>query len=89
MIDKDTYTFSRTYSNGQTLSITQEFEEGTSWPVVLQDFIKFLEFCTFVGVKDKVSVEDSPFLTEEWEGPIHPPAEALKGYEEDENNAGW
>jgi hypothetical protein len=89
MIDKDTYTFSRTNSDGMTISVTTQFNEETSWPVILQDFIKFLELCTFVGVKDKVSVEDSPFLSEDWYGPVHPPAEALKGYEEDEDNAGW
>jgi hypothetical protein len=82
MIDKDTYTFSRTTNEGLTVSITQEVEEGTSWPIVLQDFIKFLELCTFVGVKDKVSVEDSPFLSEDWYGPTHPAPE-------DTDNAGW
>jgi hypothetical protein len=91
--DKCSYTFSYTDCEGLVTTVTKEYEYDTSWPIVLQTFTEFLEVVTFRGVKDKVSVEDSPYLTEQWEGPVHPPADVFKGYnedsEEDEDNAGW
>jgi hypothetical protein len=82
MIDKDLYTFSRTNSEGNTVSITMNYNDDTTWHIVLQDFIKFLELCGYVGVNGKVSAQDSPFLSDDWYGPVHPAPE-------DADNVGW
>lgn len=49
----------------------KKYADDTPWPIILQDFLIFLESTGYMGVKSRVSVEDSPFLDERWEGPVH------------------
>lgn len=51
--------------------VQKKYADDIPWPVILQDFITFLESIGYMGVKKRVSVEDSPFLDERWEGPVH------------------
>lgn len=44
------------------------YDDGTSWPTVLQDFLFFLEATGYVGVRDKVRIEYSPFRESAWFG---------------------
>lgn len=48
------------------------YDDCVPWPHILKDFIRFLEGAGYHSVAKRVSVEDSPFLTEEWTGPVHP-----------------
>lgn len=73
--DKVSYTFSHTDCEGLTVTVTQEFPWDSPWTDALQSFVQFLETCTFVGVKQKVSIEDSPFVSDNWTGPVHPAPE--------------
>lgn len=60
-----TFTFSFK-ENGTTLVKQQLFEEGTTWPVVLESFLNFLEASGYVGVKAKVRLEENPFVESDW-----------------------
>jgi hypothetical protein len=44
------------------------YDDGTSWPNILQDFLFFLEATGYVGVRDKVRIEHSPFMESGWFG---------------------
>lgn len=44
------------------------YDDGTPWPNVLQDFLFFLEATGYVGVRDKVRLEYSPFREGGWFG---------------------
>lgn len=52
--------------NNVTLTKNQVFEEGTTWPVVLESFLNFLEASGYVGVKAKVRLEENPFVESDW-----------------------
>jgi len=60
-----TFTFSFK-EEGQTLVKQQVFEEGSTWPVVLESFLNFLEASGYVGVKAKVRLEENPFVESSW-----------------------
>lgn len=60
-----TFVFSCTEQN--TTNVKQQwFPEGTTWPVVLESFINFLEASGYVGVKNKVRVQENPFVESDW-----------------------
>lgn len=44
----------------------QRFPEGTTWPVVLESFLNFLEATGYIGVKAKVRLEENPFVESDW-----------------------
>tara|TARA_R110000822_G_scaffold139797_7_gene277443 strand:+ start:44 stop:325 length:282 start_codon:yes stop_codon:yes gene_type:complete len=51
------------------ITFTIKYDDGTPWPNVLQDFLFFLEATGYVGVRDKVRIEYSPFRESEgWFG---------------------
>ena len=51
------------------ITFTIKYGEGTPWPNVLQDFLFFLEATGYVGVREKVRIEHSPFRESEgWFG---------------------
>lgn len=60
-----TFTFSFK-EDGITLVKQQVFEEGSTWPVVLESFLNFLEASGYVGVKAKVRLEENPFVESDW-----------------------
>ena len=60
-----TFTFSFK-EDGTTLVKQQVFEEGSTWPVVLESFLNFLEASGYVGVKAKVRLEENPFVESDW-----------------------
>lgn len=60
-----TFTFSFK-EDGITLVKQQVFEEGSTWPVVLESFLNFLEASGYVGVKAKVRLEENPFVESAW-----------------------
>ena len=47
------------------------YDEGEPWSVLLNDFITFLEASGFEGVRKRVSIEESPFVDDRWQGPTH------------------
>ena len=49
-----------------TLVKQQVFEEGSTWPAVLESFLNFLEASGYVGVKAKVRLEENPFTESDW-----------------------
>ena len=60
-----TFTFSFK-EEGITLVKQQVFEEGSTWPVILESFLNFLEASGYVGVKAKVRLEENPFVESDW-----------------------
>lgn len=60
-----TFTFSFK-EDGITLVKQQVFEEGSTWPVILESFLNFLEASGYVGVKAKVRLEENPFVESDW-----------------------
>jgi len=60
-----TFTFSFK-EEGTTLVKQQVFEEGSTWPAVLESFLNFLEASGYVGVKAKVRLEENPFVERGW-----------------------
>jgi hypothetical protein len=47
------------------------YEEDVPWSMIMQRFVEFLEGTGYIGVREKVSIEDSPFLDGYWFGPVH------------------
>jgi hypothetical protein len=67
--DETDYTQSFVFSfkeDNTTLVKQQVFEEGTTWPVVLESFLGFLEASGYIGVKEKVRIEANPFMESDW-----------------------
>ena len=60
-----TFTFSFK-EDGITLVKQQVFEEGSTWPVILESFLGFLEASGYIGVKNKVRLEENPFVESDW-----------------------
>lgn len=60
-----TFTFSFK-EDGITLVKQQVFEVGSTWPVILESFLNFLEASGYVGVKAKVRLEENPFVESDW-----------------------
>jgi hypothetical protein len=48
------------YPEATSVKIRHYFSEGTTWPVVLYQFCKFLESTGYVGIVEKVVLRD-PF----------------------------
>ena len=57
------------------------YDDGTPWPDVLQDFLFFLESTGYVGVRDKVRIEYSPFREGGWLGEYYDSDDGDDGYE--------
>ena len=75
-----TFTFSFK-EDGTTLVKQQVFEEGSTWPVVLESFLNFLEASGYVGVKAKVRLEENPFVESDWTlGTFEAEASDMKAY---------
>lgn len=47
------------------------YAEDTPWSVFMQRFVEFLEGTGYVGVSKRVSLEHSPFIEDNWFGPVH------------------
>ena len=60
-----TFTFSFK-EDGTTLVKQQLFAEGVTWPKVLESFLGFLEASGYIGVKEKVRIEENRFMESEW-----------------------
>ena len=69
-MNKVTFSFIRTDYDSSS-SVVREYLDLTPWTKVLNDFITFLEGAGYIDVRRRVSVEESPFLGDEWEGPTH------------------
>ena len=63
-----------------TLIKQQVFEEGSTWPVVLESFLNFLEASGYVGVKAKVRIEDNPFTESDWTLGTFEAEQSMKAY---------
>jgi hypothetical protein len=63
--DGQSFVFSCAEEN-KTLVKQQAFEFGTPWPSVLESFLEFLEAVGYIGVRDKVRIEDNPFVESSW-----------------------
>lgn len=70
-------TFSMSDDDG-SFNTTKYYHDCVAWPVILKDFLRFLEGSGYLGVAQRVSIEESPFLTEEWTGPTHSPEDDWK-----------
>lgn len=60
-----TFVFSCKEQDTNTIK-QQWFPEGTTWPVVLESFLNFLEATGYIGVKAKVRLEENPFVESDW-----------------------
>lgn len=60
-----------TDENGTT-GLHRVHSYDVAWPDLLMDFIDLLTAAGYVGVKERISLEDSPFMTTKWDGKIHP-----------------
>lgn len=62
-----TQSFVFSYAEGTTTLVKQEtYSEGVTWPLVLESFLNFLEASGYVGVKNKVRLEENPFVESDW-----------------------
>lgn len=52
---------------------TEDYD--VQWTKLLQHFVDSLQGYGFVGVQDRVSVEDGLFVDEYWQGPVHEASE--------------
>lgn len=71
---KVTFNF-RKQDDTSTFFASRDYDEAVPWTDILEDFINFLEGAGYMGVRSRVSVEDSPFLNDYWSGPVHPSKE--------------
>ena len=46
------------YPEAVSIKSRYYFTDGTTWPVILYQFCKFLESCGYEGVKEKVVIRD-------------------------------
>ena len=67
-------TFTMRNADGSN-SMTRYYEDLEPWSDILADFIMFLEGSGFIDVKSRVSIEDSPFVDDRWDGPRHDPVD--------------
>lgn len=68
--DTKTFTFSAADFEGRKNAF-KVYDEGVQWPVILNDFLEFLEYTGYVGVRKRVSIQESPFMEHCWNGPTH------------------
>lgn len=64
----DKFTFKYENEDGKEITFVLKQGDFAGWPSVLQDFIYFLEATSFVGVRDKVRIQHSPFFEDDWYG---------------------
>lgn len=67
MTNKFTFREEDSFEN-KDITFAINYDDGTSWPAVLQDFLFFLESTGYMGVRDKVRIEYSHFMGDEWLG---------------------
>ena len=58
IFDDVEYTESSSWPVRSNITAFHEFNDETSWPVVLYQFAKFLESSGYVGVTSKIQIED-------------------------------
>lgn len=56
-------------------NVQREYDYFVPWSDLLIDFITLLEASGYGGVKERISLRDSPFLSERWDGLVHPETE--------------
>jgi hypothetical protein len=66
-----TISFEMTKGNETRHVFEGTYAEDTPWSLIMQRFVEFLEGTGYIGVREKVSIEDSPFLDGYWFGPVH------------------
>lgn len=66
-----TVSFEMTKGTDRRYVFEGTYNEDVPWSMIMQRFVEFLEGTGYIGVKQKVSVEDSPFLEGYWFGPVH------------------
>lgn len=65
--NKEVYSFN--YEGvGGSISFTLREYEGITWPNILNRFVSFLEASGYVGVREKIRLENGPMATEAWDG---------------------
>jgi len=52
------------------LRLERRHNEDTSWPVLLEDFVTFLEGAGYVGVRDHVVIQGDHLFTDGWFGRV-------------------
>lgn len=79
-VEKDTVKLRLQFNNpdGDTFIADRTYEDYATWARLLDDFVTFLESTGYVGVREKISVQYSPFM-EDWTGPIHDFPEDIPG----------
>jgi hypothetical protein len=55
-----------------TTSLHRIHDDAVPWPDLLMDFIDLLTAAGYGGVKERISLEDSPFMSSKWDGLVHP-----------------
>lgn len=69
------------FSEDNTTNVKQQvFEDGTTWPVILESFLNFLEASGYVGVKNKVRLEANPFVESDWTLGTYDPEMEMKAH---------
>ena len=67
--NKEFYSFS--YDGvGGTVSFTLSEDEGVTWVTILNRFVTFLEAAGYVGVRDKIRLEEGPMVAHDWNGEL-------------------
>lgn len=62
-----TQSFVFSSKQGTTTNVKQEiYSDGITWPVVLESFLNFLEASGYIGVKNKVRIQENPFTESDW-----------------------
>ena len=56
--DSDVNDDSTEYPEATSVKVRHYISDGTTWPVILYQFAKFLETCGYEGVKEKVIIRD-------------------------------
>lgn len=91
---RDYYTFNyREETDDRNIHVRRSFENATTWPVVLQEFLNFLNNVYGYDVSSKVRIEANPFGIEQgWAGGTYDADEPAMAHwrkkqreEEDEN----
>lgn len=57
------------------VGVSNEYFADVTWDVLLEDFVTFLEANGYVDVRKRISVQESPFMSDllagGWTGPTH------------------
>ena len=57
------------------VGVSNEYSADVSWDVLLEDFVTFLEANGYMGVRERISVQESTFMADlfagGWSGPTH------------------